>query len=269
MPALPDRADPTAGQDADGVRVPVPPDAGVGVDAGGPRVGVPAVVDEDGQRLLGIAVGRDAEGDRAFVARCVGDWRDPRPWRRLFGVVGPLQDGPDLGHDLREVQGADPRHRGEQIRARVLGATSGDAVLKPLQHGRDVHNWAMSAETSAVNRSSGRGVAGRGARGAGHELGRRLLPRVALAFEEPLHLGRCDALAAGCGRGIDAVEHLRGAGPVVVQQGTLLVGSHQPGRELAAAAAAQLALVHRFRLRRSQDAKDANLMAEYINSPHT
>lgn len=97
--------------------------------SGGPRVGVPAVVGEDGQRLPGMAVGRHAKGDGAFRTRGLGDWFDPGLGGDLLGVADALQNAPDLGQTARA----------SSCRSAALGRTdgasgarrlSGDAVSK-------------------------------------------------------------------------------------------------------------------------------------------
>lgn len=67
------------------------------------------------QRLPGMAVGRHAKGDGAFMARGLAGWFDPGLGGDLLGVADALQNAPDLGQTAR----------GSSCRSAALGRTDG------------------------------------------------------------------------------------------------------------------------------------------------
>jgi hypothetical protein len=108
VPAGPDDAEPGAGDDAVGVGVAFAAVAGVAVEALGPSWLHPGVVGEGGDCLAGAGVGGPAEVDASGLARGFGDGCGAAFGGGLFGVGDAVEDGPDLGEDLGQVDLADP-----------------------------------------------------------------------------------------------------------------------------------------------------------------
>lgn len=135
-------AQPGAGEDADGVVVSLLAVSGVVVDLGGPVAAVAAVVGEGGQRDPGSAVGGEAEGNGAGLARCAGFWDDTGFGDELFAGVGTFQDGADLADDLAEADLAYARHGGEQRRAGMGCHSIGDGLVRA----GDLHELDLDAD---------------------------------------------------------------------------------------------------------------------------
>src|SRR5438093_6338384 len=125
LPTAPQNAEPGAGEDADGVRMVAAAGASSTVDVGGPRGGVTRVVGEAGQRLSQALVAREAEGDAAVLAGSMGDGRYAGLGGELV-VAGEAEAiVTELGEDLRGVDAAGARERGDDGAVRV----GGDGVL--------------------------------------------------------------------------------------------------------------------------------------------
>src|SRR6266513_1929698 len=74
LPAAPDDAQPGAGQDPDGVRMPATAGYGRGVDRGGPGVGHAAAVGEAHHRGAELFAAGPAEHGLAALAGLAGRW---------------------------------------------------------------------------------------------------------------------------------------------------------------------------------------------------
>jgi hypothetical protein len=87
-------------------------------------------VREGGQGLAGSTVGGPAEADPAGLAGGLGDRRGAALGGGVLGAVDAVQDRPDLGQQLSEVDGADPGPRGQQLGPWVAGDALGDRRLE-------------------------------------------------------------------------------------------------------------------------------------------
>jgi hypothetical protein len=101
LPAAPDDAQPGAGQDPDGVRMPAAAGDGCGVDRGGPGVGHAAAVGEVHHRGAELFAAGPAEHGLGSLAGLAGRWAGSGQ-----GIIGgePLPAVTDL---RQEVRGAD------------------------------------------------------------------------------------------------------------------------------------------------------------------
>ncbi|MFI1200374.1 hypothetical protein ACH4VR_13110 [Streptomyces sp. NPDC020883] len=102
---------------------------GVVVDLGGPVAAVPAVVGEDGQREAGSAVGREAEGDRAGLARGAGDGNNTGFSDELFtglyklgaGQIATIPGHPQVSpQSVAALYGAVQPTKGAELRYGVV-----------------------------------------------------------------------------------------------------------------------------------------------------
>jgi hypothetical protein len=130
VPAGPDDAEPGAGEDAYGVCVAAASGAGVAVDAFGPGGGVAGLVGVEGERLARLGVGGIAKGDGALLAAAFGHWDGAAERSRFVGAFGAVEQWPDLGDELAEVDRADRWQRPEQLRPGVLVDGGGDGAVE-------------------------------------------------------------------------------------------------------------------------------------------
>ena len=121
------------------------------------------VVGEGGQGLAGAAVGGPAEIDPAGLAGGFGDRRGAAFGGGVLGAVDAVQDRPDLGEQLGQVDGADPGQRGQQLGAWMAGDARGDRGLE-LGDGHQQGAQQLDLGTDK-GRQGGRRDADRGGRG--------------------------------------------------------------------------------------------------------
>src|SRR5262245_9818059 len=103
LPAPPDKAQPGAGQDSDGVGMIAAARAGAGIDGGRPRRGVSGIIGERGDGLAEALVTRPPEDDPAVFARGASDGGGARFGRQLFGGRKARAIIAKLGEELGRI----------------------------------------------------------------------------------------------------------------------------------------------------------------------
>jgi hypothetical protein len=108
--------------------------------------------------FAGSAVGGPAEVDPAGLARGLGDRGGAAFGGGVLGAVNPIQDRPDLGEQLGQVDGADPGSeasswaRGWRATRSAMAASSSVMVTRVAG---GIPTGAVGAERSRASRTAG------------------------------------------------------------------------------------------------------------------
>ena len=128
LPAAPEHAHPSPGQDPDRVRMVAPAAQGPAVDGGRPGRGVAGVVGEGGERQAQAFVTGPAERDAVMLAGGVGDGDDAGLRREVVGAEEALPIVAELGEDLGRVDRPTAGERLDDGRIGMLLERSGDLL---------------------------------------------------------------------------------------------------------------------------------------------
>ncbi len=247
VPGAPDDAQPSASEDANGVRVVAAPGLGLGVDVSGPGIGMARVVGQAGKRCAQTVIAGPAEDDRLGLARCVGDGSDAGLGGEVLVAHEALAHAAELGQELSGADASGAREAHDDLavleRSDVVLDTAGqesnllDQALQRaskrssklalglhLEFGTD-RGGSLMQPSEQVLGALPAAVGMLGAEG-GHALGAERLGG----------LGRGVALDEGQrDRRVDVGEDGASAWPERLQQATQLVGQlHPSGQQIVA-----------------------------------